>query len=681
MYAGNEALMTILEWSISGAVLVVAVTAVRRITLQQLPKGTFVALWWISAIRLLVPAALPFRFSIYTLLNRLAAVPEKGPLPAAPAEPPPAPAGMFLPSEPPAPAAAAAPAAFPVCAVLYVTVAVLLAAWFAVSYLRWMRRFRESLPVEGPCAARWLEGHPRIRLRRSSQIAAPLTYGLFRPVILLPDTMDLTDEAALLCILTHESVHIRRKDGLLKLALAAALCVHWFNPAVWLLYTLANRDMELRCDEAAVQKLGSRYRKQYALTLIRMAELRNGSMPLYSSFSESCMEERIKAIMNFKKHSGGAILLALILVTCITAVFTTSARAGEPDGGVPSSQTPQMPLEQLEASFHWEDTTFHFTIPDGEANWSIQINGRLLSENGEGMSVHYLEQETASGTWLPGATYSFETGFAVLDELLMEAVCGEESALFDLMPDSALRAESSKETSAQWDALLAPYLPFGLNYSFDDPDHDGNGLKMYFQGREVRGILDNNQWITEHAGNGTYGEDAGELYAVYENGVLSGLEFAGGEDATLWTELREAASSGGPGEEALLWPVDSEKITAFFGSRANPGGDGAAVHNGVDIGGMERGAPVYAAMSGTVKEAGYDSADGNCVWIDHGSGLETLYCHCASLQVKAGDFVAAGQTIATVGSTGLSTGPHLHFEIWVNGEPVDPVAYFQEPAT
>lgn len=124
----------------------------------------------------------------------------------------------------------------------------------------------------------------------------------------------------------------------------------------------------------------------------------------------------------------------------------------------------------------------------------------------------------------------------------------------------------------------------------------------------------------------------------------------------------------------MIWPVDSDHITNSFGDRTKPGGEGVVTHTGVDIGGMEKGTPVYAAGKGTVKEAGFNATDGNFVRIDHGNGRETLYAHCEKLLVKTGDAVELGQTIATVGSTGLSTGPHLHFEVLVNGVAQDPEA-------
>ena len=87
------------------------------------------------------------------------------------------------------------------------------------------------------------------------------------------------------------------------------------------------------------------------------------------------------------------------------------------------------------------------------------------------------------------------------------------------------------------------------------------------------------------------------------------------------------------------------------------------------------GSPIYAAASGTVTTVGYSNARGNYVVINHGNGLATLYQHCSAIYVSQYQSVSAGQNIAAVGSTGNSTGPHLHFEVHVNGTPVDPRLY------
>ncbi len=113
-------------------------------------------------------------------------------------------------------------------------------------------------------------------------------------------------------------------------------------------------------------------------------------------------------------------------------------------------------------------------------------------------------------------------------------------------------------------------------------------------------------------------------------------------------------------------------ITSPFGNRASPGGIGSTNHKGTDFG-FSAGTPIYACESGTVVHAGLKGGYGKCVIIDHGNGLQTLYAHQSRLNVAAGQRVIRGQCIGAVGSTGNSTGPHLHLEVRVNGVPVDPM--------
>ncbi|GGA12285.1 hypothetical protein GCM10011408_37250 [Dyella caseinilytica] len=121
-------------------------------------------------------------------------------------------------------------------------------------------------------------------------------------------------------------------------------------------------------------------------------------------------------------------------------------------------------------------------------------------------------------------------------------------------------------------------------------------------------------------------------------------------------------------------PVALARITSEFGSRPNPFGRGHAFHGGIDLA-ARTGSPVYAVAAGTVIRAVYDRSYGNVVVIDHHNGYKTLYAHASKLLVKAGEKVKAGQQIAKVGSTGHSTGPHLHFEIHRSGQRVDPGPY------
>lgn len=129
-------------------------------------------------------------------------------------------------------------------------------------------------------------------------------------------------------------------------------------------------------------------------------------------------------------------------------------------------------------------------------------------------------------------------------------------------------------------------------------------------------------------------------------------------------------------EEALpsRWPVDGE-ITSNFGFRSSPFGTGRKrFHSGLDIA-NRRGTPIYAPAPGTVVDVSYNRGYGRVLKLDHGYGITTVYAHCNTIRVEEGERVREGDVLGTVGTTGRSTGPHLHFEVRVDGNAVDPLDY------
>lgn len=122
-----------------------------------------------------------------------------------------------------------------------------------------------------------------------------------------------------------------------------------------------------------------------------------------------------------------------------------------------------------------------------------------------------------------------------------------------------------------------------------------------------------------------------------------------------------------------IWPTTGE-VTSRFGSRNSPGGIGSNFHPGIDIA-NQIGTPIVATADGTVVESGWSSGYGKTVEIDHGNQITTLYGHNSQVVVKTGDNVKKGQLIAYVGNTGYSTGPHLHYEVRINGTAVNPASF------
>jgi murein DD-endopeptidase MepM/ murein hydrolase activator NlpD len=125
-----------------------------------------------------------------------------------------------------------------------------------------------------------------------------------------------------------------------------------------------------------------------------------------------------------------------------------------------------------------------------------------------------------------------------------------------------------------------------------------------------------------------------------------------------------------------IWPCRGW-VTSEFGVRRSPRGIGTRFHEGIDIA-ASTGTPIYASGDGVVTFAGYKHGLGKTVIIDHGFGISTVYGHNSSLYVKEGDTIKRGSSIAAVGRTGRSTGPHLHYQVEVDGVPVDPMRYIIE---
>ncbi len=160
--------------------------------------------------------------------------------------------------------------------------------------------------------------------------------------------------------------------------------------------------------------------------------------------------------------------------------------------------------------------------------------------------------------------------------------------------------------------------------------------------------------------------------AAYES-EIGNLE---AESARIADAIRRATSGGsvgGGGSGVLAWPIGGP-VTSGFGWRTHPITGSSRFHAGIDIG-AGSGTPIGAADSGTVIISGWQGGYGNTVVVDHGGGLTTLYAHQSSIAVGNGASVSKGGLIGYVGSTGFSTGPHLHFETRVNGNPVNPMGY------
>ena len=232
--------------------MISAIAVIRALAIYRVPKKTFLALWGVALVRLLIPFSLPSGLSIYSLLKRETPALAGGAA-AVRLLPPAVSPGQAAPRPIAAPAAAVS-----VWEILWAAGLILCAAFFAASYWRCYREFQTSLPVKNDFCRRWLRAHPlrrTVSIRQSDRVSSPLTFGTLRPVILLPRKTDWENEHALQYVLEHELVHIRRFDTVSKLLLIAAVCVHWFNPLVWAAAYMSRTDGELAILESILGKL------------------------------------------------------------------------------------------------------------------------------------------------------------------------------------------------------------------------------------------------------------------------------------------------------------------------------------------------------------------------------------------------------------------------------------------
>ncbi|MGD0877004.1 MAG: M56 family metallopeptidase, partial [Anaerolineales bacterium] len=317
--------MMLLEMSVAASLLIIAIAILRALAIHRLPKVTFVVLWGIVICRLLIP------FSIISPFGGDAGFDKWN---------------SFLPGRssttvvalpqttiikqvinPTWQAAAAMAIPVDLVLILWCLGSISCASIFLINHIRFQREYETALPIDNPVIAEWLRSHKTmrpVRIRQFDQITAPLTYGVFRPVILLPKVMDWRDEKQIQFVLAHEFTHIRRFDAAWKWLLAVSLWIHWFNPLVWGMYVFANRDMELSCDEAVVRTFGATQRSSYARALIKLEERRSKYALLYNNFSKDAINERIHAIMKLKRITLAGMAVAVLLVIIAVIIFATT---------------------------------------------------------------------------------------------------------------------------------------------------------------------------------------------------------------------------------------------------------------------------------------------------------------------------------------------------------------------
>lgn len=341
--------MELLEMSISAGVLILFIAVLRKGGLWRLAKRTVMMLWLVVLARLLLPCSLPVQNGIaapvFCLLRRIGGLhrdlaKDAGTKAGASMVPKAASFGTsslgFMDSS----------FLQRLAGLIWLAGVVGTGIYFVSVFFKEYRLLSEALPLDSreeasPCkqilepyeAAARLAGRNRqkksIQILVHDQIRSPLVFGIARQRIVIPKGLLYLDKVQMQHVLVHEMVHIRRYDNLWKLLAAAAACIHWFNPAVWLMYLLFARDQELSCDEQVLSMYGSQGRQEYAMALLALARNQKETGMFCSGFLENPVKERIVAIMKYKKLTGIGVLCTVLLLAGATSVFATNEQKAE----------------------------------------------------------------------------------------------------------------------------------------------------------------------------------------------------------------------------------------------------------------------------------------------------------------------------------------------------------------
>ncbi len=391
--------VSLLEMSLMGGGMVLLTLLIKYLARNRLPHGVTAFMWGLTLLRLTLPFSIP---SPVSLLGLIQGAPQAqaaaAPVWQSTAQPIPFQAGhVFL-------------LGTAVCALL-----------FLAAILRQKRVLDTALPA--PLTQELKNILALQRLSRpvgvytSDRISTPLVYGLARHRIVLPAGANISGEA-LYYVITHECVHIKRHDALKKLLLMLVVCLHWFNPLIWLMAAAVRRDMELGCDKKVLALCGFSARASYARTLLSLEGGKRFSGILMDHFSRSPLEMRIRSIMTVKKTALPGILAAVLAYGLVSMLLIASPQAQETIS-VQAMRLPimgsiawQQPAQNV--IYTWEDGTLTVTQPSGIAVSTADVAavGGLFTPAHSSVRVIRVYGNAPLISGAQGAGYAFYTAQA-----------------------------------------------------------------------------------------------------------------------------------------------------------------------------------------------------------------------------------------------------------------------------
>lgn len=476
-------------------------------------------------------------------------------------------------------------------------------------------------------------------------VTAPFTLGILRPRVYLPDDLQGTARQA---VLLHEQTHIRRRDPLTKPLFYAVACLHWFNPLAWLAFCAFERDMEAACDEAAVRGRPLPERNAYCESLLHFA-VQGRSIPGSLAFGQGSVKERIVHLLHYRRLGAGA----LAVCAAVVGLSVTACMVRPQVEDAPATAAPPATAETAEPTPAPAPTS----VPAVAA-----------------AALPTLDNAANSPRFICPVKYKYISRFATNGHRGDDLCAAEGTEIYAAADGVVLAAQEhyswgnfveidhgADANGLRWSTLYAHMqscavqvgqtVTAGQVIGYVGSTGNATGNACHFE-MQVNGTLVEPRYFTAYGGS-----DAAELTQEKADEILAEAVRRAASDQV--TAADGAALSG---VDLFTLPVaPPPQVSGYDPENGHPGIDFAA----------EEGAEVYAVAGGIVTAADYDVEKGNYVVLDHGGGLETEYQHMKSLLVSAGQSVVQGQVLGYVGSTGNSTGPHLHFEARQDGAPAD----------
>ncbi len=601
-----------------------------------------------------------------------------------------------------------------------------------LGYILFVSRIRRE-SVEIPCPELKKYTNKKILTRQSYKVSSPLMLGIIRPTLILPK-ITMTAEQ-LDGVLSHEMMHFKRKDLLYKWFLNVVKCIHWFNPVVYYIARQVNIECEISCDLAVVKDMTREQENGYINTILALASAKNSriaTMTTAMAGDKKTLQRRFFMIKNRGSKSKRAIIISVLIaiVVLIGTAFASGILNGKFITNYENELLAVKTDERQGDNFNFlmlglddqarADTIMILSAKDGELlgisiprdtvfirdGIKARINEILSVENGDqelidaiketmSMPINYYARVTLPAV---GSLIDSVGGIEIEVPMDMEYSDPEQNLNIKLKQgrhtlngsgvcgllqfrrsnngngyDDVTRIEVGQQVIKEFVSQKlnkefiskAPKVfktlleSIETNYPISNLTRDIkliDELKSRLTFKTISGVS-----IIDDTGFALYEEDTGEIVSAVAKPKP--------------VQAAHKKSKEQPEARIKLARPCEGTITNRFGKRVHPITNEEREHNGIDIKAPE-GTEVVSSIIGTVTDVGYDAEKGNYIVVEK-DNVKTTYSQLSATNVKKGDSVNVNQAIGAVGSTGNSTGPHLHFEVMLDGEYVDPQSLIQ----